>query len=60
MLDSNSGLMFTKAELKDIFKRIDIDNTNSLDFYEVLSVSVKNQRCNILRYVLVCYGNTVI
>ena len=39
MLDSSSGMMFTKAEVKDMFKRIDLDNTNSIDFMELLSVS---------------------
>ena len=33
-----SSTMYTKKEVKDIFRKIDADNTNSIDFMEVLGV----------------------
>lgn len=35
-----SSLMYTKSEVKDkIFRKIDLDNTNSIDFFECIGVS---------------------
>ena len=34
----NSGFLYTKKEVKDIFRKIDVDNTNSIDFMECLGV----------------------
>lgn len=34
-----SSLMYTKSEVKDkIFRKIDLDNTNSIDFFECIGV----------------------
>jgi len=35
-----SALMYTKSEVKEkIFRKIDLDNTNSIDFFECIEVS---------------------
>lgn len=35
-----SSLMYTKSEVRDkIFRKIDLDNTNSIDFFECIEVS---------------------
>jgi len=35
-----SSLMYTKSEVRDkIFRKIDLDNTNSIDFFECIGVS---------------------
>lgn len=34
-----SSLMYTKSDIKDnIFRKIDLDNTNSIDFFECIEV----------------------
>ena len=35
-----SSMMYTKADIREkIFKKIDVDNTNSIDFFECIGVS---------------------
>ena len=41
-----SSLMYTKSEVKDkIFRKIDLDNTNSIDFFECIEVSKEVSIC---------------
>ena len=37
-----SSTMFTKSEVKDILRKIDMDNTNSIDFFECIGVCGNN------------------